>query len=61
MIVQVIRAVFEYIHIMRSSGPQEWFYKEMQLTEDNSFRWKEKVGFVLLGKQLVVSVLSCGC
>ena len=41
--LQVITTVFEYLTMLRKAGPQEWFYKELQVTEETCFRWKEQV------------------
>ena len=42
-VFQVIESVFEYLMMLRTVGPQEWFYKELQTVEETSFRWKEQV------------------
>ncbi|WAR22874.1 NRDC-like protein [Mya arenaria] len=39
---EVLQVIFSYIRLLKDAGTQEWFYRELQLTEDNKFRWKEQ-------------------
>lgn len=37
----VIKVVFEYINMLKMEGPQQWFYDQLKMLEDITFRWKE--------------------
>ena len=41
--LQVMTLVFEYIEMLRQSGPVRQIYDEIKVIEDNEFRWKEQV------------------
>lgn len=38
---QVVSAVVSYLHMVRAAGPQEYFFRELQLMSENAFRFKE--------------------
>lgn len=37
----VLDAIVSYIHTIRTVGPQEYFFRELQIVCDNGFRFKE--------------------
>ncbi|XP_060071056.1 nardilysin-like [Ylistrum balloti] len=39
---EVVEAIFQYIHMLEESGPQEWLFQELKQIEDSKFRWKEQ-------------------
>lgn len=41
-IYEVIEAVFSYIDMIRTVGPQERIYNEIKLVEDTNFRFKDE-------------------
>ena len=38
----VLQAIFEYVHLLRKEGVEEWVFKELKALGEISFRFKEK-------------------
>ena len=43
---EVLLAVFQYIHMLKTKGVQKQYYDEMKTIEETKFRFKEKVIFL---------------
>ncbi|XP_070194839.1 nardilysin-like isoform X2 [Littorina saxatilis] len=39
----VVRTVFEYIHMLQKCGPQSWFYSELRDIENIKFRFRDEL------------------
>ncbi|XP_061182648.1 nardilysin-like [Saccostrea echinata] len=39
---EVLLTVFQYIHLLKSKGPQKHYFDEMKIVEETKFRFKEK-------------------
>lgn len=40
---QVLDILFQHLALVRESGPQEWYWRELQAAEEASFRYQDKV------------------
>ncbi|KAK6179262.1 hypothetical protein SNE40_011665 [Patella caerulea] len=41
-VYQILTVIFEYLHLLRTVGPQKHIFDEQKIIEDNKFRWREK-------------------
>ncbi|KAJ1956481.1 metalloprotease, partial [Linderina pennispora] len=53
---EVIRVIFAYLQLLRSTGPQEWFQKELQRISEIEYRFMEKNDAVTLASSLAAQM-----
>jgi nardilysin len=52
---KVVAYVFEYLNVLQTIGPQEWFFEEVQNIELNKFNWQEVESAVNYVKRLAIN------